>query len=136
MEESTGADISHHECLALLRSLRVGRIIFEADGPQIRPVNYFMSEDRIVLRMDRRLDDELHVIFEIDSYDTVGKKGWSVIAQGRAFSRPVESSRDTDLLEPWAPGSKLWSITIEIESISGRWVHRRSDDASESRGYI
>ena len=139
MDEGSEAELSQYDCLALLRTQKVGRIIFDDGcGATVRPVNYVVLADQIVLRMDRAFDAESRVLFEIDSVDTLGQQGWSVIVEGRAFSADGRASLEVELVEPWAPGGgKIWATTIVIDAISGRFVSApRRASAPDERGYL
>ena len=119
MNNAEQTEFDHSVCAALLRTQRIGRLVYDENGgPQVRPVNYIVIGEHIVLRMDRSFGDETRVVFEIDSIDTVAEEGWSVIVEGRAFSLPLEALRHTEPRDPWAPGTKAWSTTIVIDLCS------------------
>jgi len=138
MNNAEQTDLDRAVCAELLRTQFVGRLVYEEDsGPQLRPVNYTVIGEHILFRMDRSFTDDTRVVFEIDSIDTVGEEGWSVIVEGRAFSVPLDSVEHADAAPPWAPGSKCWSTTIVIESISGRYVKAPRDARAHSaHGYL
>ncbi len=136
MDAAEQVEVEPDQCVALLRTQGFGRIIFDDGGPQVRPVNYTVVAEQILIRMDRAFEDDSRVLFEIDGVDTVRKEGWSVIVEGSALSTPFESC-DEDPIEPWAPGEKGWSTTITIESVSGRWVKsQRPTSLHDGRGYV
>ena len=138
MDNAEQADLEHTVCVELLRTQRIGRLVYDdAVGAQVRPVNYIVLGEHIVLRMDKSFHDETRVVFEIDSIDTVGDEGWSVIVEGRAFSIPVEPVQHSEPALPWAPGAKAWSTKIVIDSISGRYVKAQRETRSDSaHGYL
>jgi len=137
MHDAEQADFDETVCAELLRTQRIGRLVYQdPGGPQVRPVNYLVIGEHIVVRMDRPFTDDTRVMFEIDSIDTIAEEGWSVIVEGRAFSIPLDSVRQAEPA-PWAPGPKGWSTTIVIDSISGRYVKAGRDHRSQSaHGYL
>lgn len=76
--------------------LDVGRLVFtEGALPAIRPVNYFVHEDDIIVRTSpagtlSTLDNQV-VAFEIDHIEPDSHTGWSVVAVGK-----VEHVTDID----------------------------------------
>jgi nitroimidazol reductase NimA-like FMN-containing flavoprotein (pyridoxamine 5'-phosphate oxidase superfamily) len=137
MKNAEQTEFDKNICVELLRTQRIGRLVYDDGGPQLRPVNYIVIGDQILLRMDRSFDDATRVVFEIDSVDTVADEGWSVIVEGRAYSVPLESVDRFELAQPWAPGEKSWSTTIVIDSISGRYVKAQRENPSRSEhGYL
>jgi hypothetical protein len=95
--EQTGAvgrgatrDLSREECMAALECTAFGRIaVSQGALPLVLPVNYAMDGPGIVFRshqgslLDRTCRNAV-VAFEIDSYDTDTRTGWSVVAVGVA----------------------------------------------------
>lgn len=135
--DSAGVDnaglerLSRSECLALLASVPVGRIVY-SDGalPAIQPVNFLLDEGNIVIRTgaDTRLAAAARgtvVAFEVDEIDADSRGGWSVVVTGHA--RPVRDPDEVARLQrsglrAWAPGNKEHFIRIGAELISGRRI--------------
>src|SRR3954452_6074764 len=137
MGNAEQVELDQAVCVELLRTQRIGRLVYDELGAQVRPVNYVVEGDRILLRMDRSFVDETRVVFEIDSIDTVGDEGWSVIVEGRAFSLALDCLEHCEPAQPWAPGAKPWSTTIVIDSITGRYVKAQRDARSHAaNGYL
>lgn len=118
------------ECVALLGTVPVGRLVFTEDAmPAIRPVNFQLNGDSIVIRTTRngalgRLPGTV-VAFEADNIDSDSRTGWSVVVLGKA-----EEITDVDELvalssphsRPWAPGPRNQVLHIRFGRITGRRV--------------
>ena len=84
------------ECLRLLASVPVGRIVYTRRAmPAVELVNFALDGGDIVIRTDPdgALAAATHhtvVAFEADEVDTATGQGWSVMAVGQ--SRPVTES--------------------------------------------
>lgn len=119
------------ECLRLLRSVPVGRIVFTHDAlPAIQPVNFALHGDTVVIRTGegRKLSvaaDGVIVAFEADEIDVANRRGWSVTAVGKAavVTDPAELAELAELgLAPWVPGDRSSYIRIQIERLTGRRI--------------
>ena len=90
-------ELNAGECQALLRSGVAGRVaVSTPTGPHIVPVNYTVVENSIVFRtapysLLGTYGRESTLAFEIDGFDEVNERGWSVQARGR-----VEAVTDRD----------------------------------------
>ncbi|MFC4590984.1 pyridoxamine 5'-phosphate oxidase family protein [Sphaerisporangium corydalis] len=132
--DSAGLQVlSREECLALLASVPIGRIVYTDRAlPAVQPVNFLLDGQRIVLRTaaGSRLATAARdtiVAFEADEYDAGTLTGWSVTAVGRARATddPEEIARLSRLpLTPWAPGGREHFIVVLPEQISGRRIRR------------
>ena len=118
------------ECRDLLGSRSVGRVAFtERALPAIRPVNYAMHGNHIVLRtradgLAARLDGQV-VAFEIDDVDTDSRTGWSVVVTGtaRVLREPSELLRlDATPVESWAGPERATAVLITPGQITGRRI--------------
>lgn len=107
------------ECLALLRSVSLGRLVFTEQAlPAIRPV-YFVVDDEDVLIWSCVGDavafiQEEVVAFEADQIDPRAHVGWSVVVLGKAdvVADPTRESSTSD-------GSNK-VIRVHIDRIYGR----------------
>lgn len=126
-------EISYDECVALLRDHEhgVGRVaIIHQRRPRIFPVNYVMSDDRVLFCSDEgtKLDAAWRrssVEFEVDHIDRAARTGWSVVVAGIASVVTDENLvmlLGSHRLEPFAPGPKRHWVVIEPGRISGRRV--------------
>jgi uncharacterized protein len=119
------------ECLRLLRTVPVGRVVFSQDAlPAIQPVNFTLDGNNVIFRTSSggKLAAALAgcvVAFEADEIDTTTHSGWSVVVVGHA-----SRIRDIDRLvalagpdsQPWAPGRTDHVIQIKAERITGRRI--------------
>lgn len=129
--ESSGLEVlGHDECLALLASGDVGRVGVVVDGqPFVFPVNYVFEGNSIVVRTGfgtmLRGASLGQVAFEIDSFDTEERTGWSVMVQGighdvtDALDVTSEHLQRVEVL-PWAPGPKPRLLRIDARTVTGR----------------
>ncbi|HET9116756.1 MAG TPA: pyridoxamine 5'-phosphate oxidase family protein [Pseudonocardiaceae bacterium] len=119
------------ECLRLLRTVSVGRIMFsESALPAIQPVNFTLDGTDVIIRTSGggKLAAAVSgsvVAFEADEIDTATHSGWSVVVQGHACL-----VRDIDQLvalagpdsRPWVAGRTDHVICIQGERITGRRI--------------
>ncbi|MEN3533732.1 pyridoxamine 5'-phosphate oxidase family protein [Microbispora sp. ZYX-F-249] len=132
--DSAGLEIlSGGECLDLLASAPIGRIVFTDRAlPAVQPVNFCLLDGNIVIRTaaGSKLAAAARnaiVAFEADDFDVSCRTGWSVTAVGpaRAVSEPEEIARLSALpLTPWVPGNRDHFIVMAPEQISGRRLTR------------
>ncbi|MEK0097209.1 pyridoxamine 5'-phosphate oxidase family protein [Streptomyces sp. A475] len=122
-------ELDRQECLRLLATARVGRIVHTYHAlPAVLPVPFCLDADfTVVVRTsaESRLAgaiDRAVVAFQADEVDPAERSGWSVVVTGRAtaVTDPAEHGR----LRRTGPGS--WSASrhdiffrIEPELITG-----------------
>jgi nitroimidazol reductase NimA-like FMN-containing flavoprotein (pyridoxamine 5'-phosphate oxidase superfamily) len=133
------ASLEPRECLALLRTQAVGRLVFTEQAlPAIRLVNFDLHQDKIVLRLGpsswvRRLDGTV-VAFEVDQIDDATRTGWSVVAMGHArlVTKVEELAELHDPQErPWVSGRRARMLCVSTERLTGRRV-RLAEDVPEA----
>jgi nitroimidazol reductase NimA-like FMN-containing flavoprotein (pyridoxamine 5'-phosphate oxidase superfamily) len=120
--------LSPDECWALLRDSVVGRLAVTADGsPDIFPVNPVVDHGTIVFRTAAGTKlagtKGRDVAFEVDGYDAVTARAWSVVVKGRAHEiwEVEETIRAMRLpLFPWQSGRKPRFVRIEPVDVTGR----------------
>jgi len=130
--------LSRQECLQLIESVSVGRIVYTRQAlPAVDLVNFAIDGGDIVIRTDA--DGTLAaatqgtvVAFEADALRSDHGTGWSVTAIGR--SREVTDPEDIGRLRgiglrAWAPGTLDHFIRISPEILTGRLL--RVDGAKE-----
>ena len=132
--------LSRRECIELLGQQRVGRLVFNDEiGPVAQPVNYAVSAETIVLRIEggskRQAMTQPTLGFEVDHIDPDSKAGWSVIARGVGAEVPLEDvpalllelrSAGVEPPQPWAAGiHNIW-LRLSVNTLSGQRLGRES----------
>jgi nitroimidazol reductase NimA-like FMN-containing flavoprotein (pyridoxamine 5'-phosphate oxidase superfamily) len=120
-----------HECLALLRSVEVGRLAANGDFPEILPVNFVVADGTVMFRTApgsklAALTNDQRVAFEADGYDAAAGEAWSVVVKGLAdvLRHPHQVLEAADLpLFPWQTAPKHHFVRIEPVEITGRRFH-------------
>lgn len=137
-EDSTDefTPINPARCEELLESQSIGRVAWQAaDGPQILPVTYACHDGTIIFRTSpygvlSELIRPTDVALEIDQLDQEGRRGWSVVVQGRArgVAEPAQLVRMWTVggVVPWASGVRNVFIQIIPHQITGHVVAARS----------
>lgn len=129
------------ECLALLSSVPVGRLVYTRGGlPVIRLVNFAVDHDTIVFATGdgdkyRAAERGDVVAFEVDAVDPERHLGWTVTAAGHlSVIDPDETERLRRVLplRPWAPNRNDYLIRLAIETLEGRqlvaWAQRPHEE--------
>lgn len=120
-------ELSADECWELLTTQQVGRLITVADGrPEIYPVNYVTSENRLYFRTDEgsklsELAVYPMVAFEVDEIRE--GSAWSVVLHGPAHVlRGFKDAARIDALglTPWVPSPKYNYVELRPSEITGR----------------
>src|SRR5216683_4668357 len=105
--------LSRDECLQLMASVPIGRVIYTRRAlPAVELVNFALDDGDIVIRTDRggKLAAATRgtvVAFEADCLDSAHQAGWSVTAIGpsREVTDPEDIGRLQKIgLSSWAPG--------------------------------
>ncbi|MGH3322661.1 MAG: pyridoxamine 5'-phosphate oxidase family protein [Nocardioidaceae bacterium] len=128
--------LSRQECLALLATVSVGRIVFTEQAlPAVRPVGFAVDDGCVVIRSAASsklaTTQNMVVAFEADRYDPEARTGWYVTLTGLA--QPVRDPDDVSHLRhlrlcPWPPGQGGRFIRVCPAIISG---HRIAKDIQE-----
>ena len=125
------SELSRPECLRLLASVPVGRVIYTRRAlPAVELVNFALDQGDIVIRTDRggKLAAAARgavVAFEADCLDAAQQSGWSVtaIGQSREVIDPEEIGRlQTIGLSLWAPGEREHFIRVSPVIMNGRYL--------------
>jgi nitroimidazol reductase NimA-like FMN-containing flavoprotein (pyridoxamine 5'-phosphate oxidase superfamily) len=120
--------LSRDECLRLMASVPVGRIIYTRQAlPAVDLVNFTLDRGDIIIRTDHsaKLAAATRgsvVAFEADSLDSAGQVGWSVtvIGQSHEVTDADEISRLEQIgLSSWAPGEHEHFIRISPGIVNG-----------------
>jgi uncharacterized protein len=122
--------VTRDECLSLMASVPVGRVIYTRQAlPAVELVNFAIDGGGdIIVRTDHsgKLAAAARgavIAFEADSLDFDHRVGWSVtaIGQSREVTDPEEIGRLKQLgLASWAPGEREHFIRISPEILNGR----------------
>ena len=123
--------LSRVECLQLMASVPVGRVIYTQRAlPVVDLVNFALHHGDIVIRTDRggKLAAAARgavVAFEADCLDPAHHIGWSVTAIGpsRRVTDLGEIGRLQEIgLSSWAPGVQEHFIRISPVMLTGRYL--------------
>ena len=121
--------LSRDDCLRLMASVSVGRIIYTRQAlPAVELVNFVLDCGDIVIRTDgggklAAATEHSVVGFEADRLDADQQAGWSVtvIGQSREVTDPAELGQLQKIgLTSWAPGAREHFIRISPEILNGR----------------
>jgi|SRR5215470_2288784 len=121
--------LDRQQCLALLQTVRVGRLVFtEGALPAVQPVNFRIYHDDVVIRVAggaklAAATNNSIVAFQSDELDPDLWEGWSVTVVGHA-DRIVDIAELVDVsgiwLQPWVQGPREHFVRIRTEQITGR----------------
>lgn len=129
--DSGARELSREECLSLLPTVPVGRLVFTDRAlPAIVPVNFLVDAGGVVIRTGAgsTLAAAVRgsvVAFEVDDFDRTARNGWcvTITGQARQVTDPLELERLASLgLTPWAGGDRSHYVVVPIELVSGRRV--------------
>jgi uncharacterized protein len=122
--------LSSDDCLSLLASRNVGRVVYvDEKGPVAIPVNYAMDRNRVVFRVEdpaKRFAVEQPVAFEVDQVDDRDHTAWSVLVRGHVRELPIEEvvhvleRIQAQFPRPWAEGIHNHWIALEPTEWTGR----------------
>jgi len=137
--------LSRDECIRLMGSVPVGRIVYTRQAlPAVELVNFALDDSDIIIRTDAggKLAAATRgavVAFEADSVDDAGHTGWSVTVVGQ--SQAVTDGAEIRHLEqsglmPWAPGKHDHFIRVSPAIINGRRLHAGQAEGANGAPYI
>jgi hypothetical protein len=145
MDSPTLEQLSRDECMRLMGSVPVGRIIYTRQAlPAVELVNFALVDGDIVIKTsaEGKLAAATRgavVAFEADCVDLGGQAGWSVTVVGEA--RAVTDGEEARCLErvaltSWVPGQGGHFIRIAPAIVNGRRVGaQRLTGDSHARHY-
>ena len=124
--------LSRAQCLDLLRTVCVGRLVFTEDAlPAVQPVNFRLSGEEVIIRVaggakPAAARENAVVAFEADELDPDLREGWSVTVAGHAVvitdvGELVELSGLW--LRSWVEGRRDHFVRIRAEQVTGRRMH-------------
>ncbi len=134
--------LSRDECLKLMASVSLGRIIYTRRAlPAVELVNFALDHGDIIIRTDgggklAAATQHSVVAFEVDFLDAAQQAGWSVtaIGQSQEVTDPADIGRLQNIgLTSWAPGSREHFIRISPEILNGRRLTAHSQEIPADR---
>ena len=135
--------LSRNECLTLMASVPVGRIVYTQRAlPAVELVNFALDEGDIVIKTDgsgklAAATRGAVVAFEADQLDLADQSGWSVTAVGPSseVTDPGELARLRTIgLKPWAPGERDHFIRISAVMLNGRRLRTNGTQLARQPG--
>jgi nitroimidazol reductase NimA-like FMN-containing flavoprotein (pyridoxamine 5'-phosphate oxidase superfamily) len=121
--------LTRDECLALLPTVPVGRLVYTHHAlPAVVPVNFVVDGNEILVRTGYGSSlaaavRQSVVAFQVDDIDRELETGWSITVTGPAR----EETDDRELarlsalpLRPWAAGVRDHFLKIGVELVHGR----------------
>jgi nitroimidazol reductase NimA-like FMN-containing flavoprotein (pyridoxamine 5'-phosphate oxidase superfamily) len=123
--------LSREQCMRLLGSVPVGRIVYTRGAlPAVELVNFTLDDGDIIIRTDpsgklAAATRGAVVAFEADSADIAAHAGWSVTIVGvsQAVTDNDEIRRLERLgLDAWAPGERPYFMKIPPTIVNGRRI--------------
>lgn len=127
-----GPDVlSWYECLRLLASAQIGRIVYSDQAlPAVQPVDFVVDDEAVVVRTPdgsrlARAVQRAVVAFEADEYDPAAGNGWSVTIVGECseIEEPGQVERLSKLVSRrWAPDGDDRFVRISIAGVAGRRI--------------
>lgn len=129
--QCSGTDLDHAECLRLLSSTTIGRLVHTRDAlPVVEPVRFVLDGDTAVFRsayarlMASQGADPV-VAFQADDLDPATGAGWTVMAIGRArILSPTEAAAycPTRLRSLTHAASTLHVVAMDLDLLTGMTV--------------
>ncbi len=133
-------ELDREQCLALLRQVPVGRLIFtERALPAVRPVDFRWWRGDVVIRIAdpavlAAASGNRVVAFEADELDADLRCGWTVTVVGRA----QVITNVPDLIElskifsrPCIGGRRDYFVRIRTEKVTGRHLRPEVEDRQQ-----
>lgn len=121
--------IPDDECLRLLGSVPIGRLVFTEHAlPAVHPVNFVLAGPDVIIRTGQgpKLEAAQRgdvLAFQADAFDPLDHTGWSVMVIGHA-SVVVDIDMLVSVVDvehrPWATGRGHHVIRIAGERMTGR----------------
>jgi hypothetical protein len=122
-------ELSRDECLQLVSSVPVGRVVFTARAlPAIQPVSHLVAGAQVIIRASLGAaftaavyGSAVVVAYQADLIDPGRRAGWSVVIIGRArrVTSEARAARYRQALPPWVDGDMDEIVTIDADLVSG-----------------
>jgi nitroimidazol reductase NimA-like FMN-containing flavoprotein (pyridoxamine 5'-phosphate oxidase superfamily) len=117
-------------CMRMLREGAVGLLaLVGPEAPDVRPVNFALHRQEIVMRTGRGrifegARDEEPASFVISESDRLEHSGWSVVVTGRlSICDPTDSAVRTRV-RPWVKSDKREWVVLSIDHVTGRRISK------------
>ena len=126
-------EISADACMRLLREGAVGLLALSGtDAPDVRPVNFALHRQNIVMRTGRgRIFEgarqEEAASFVISESDRLEHSGWSVVVTGRLSICDPSDAAIRTRVRPWAKADKGEWVLLSADRVTGRRISRRAE---------
>ena len=121
--------LDHEECLQLLGSVCVGRLVFTENAlPAVHPVNFRLHDGAVAIRVagGAKLEAATRnyvVAFQADDLEPDLRLGWTVTVVGHA-ERITDIDEVVELsgtfLQPWFDGKRGHFVRVRSEKVTGR----------------
>lgn len=117
-------------CMRLLGEGAVGLLaLVGSQAPDVRPVNFALHRQQIVMRTGRgRIFEgarqEEAASFVISESDRLEHSGWSVVVTGRLSICGPSDSAIRSRVRPWAKADKREWVRLSIDRVTGRRISR------------
>lgn len=131
-DRSAGAvgPLSESECRRLLGTHTLGRVGVTSGGlPHIVPVCYLYDDGAITFRTGagtklRAAANGDVLAFEVDQFDPISGRGWSVLVLGRASILTTEHEHEglPCLDGPTSSGERNHYVRLQCELVTGRVI--------------
>ncbi|GAA5164682.1 MULTISPECIES: pyridoxamine 5'-phosphate oxidase family protein [Amycolatopsis] len=118
------------ECLALLATADVGRVVFTSRGlPAVQPVRFCYGQDAVWFPAEADTDlfgaaQDGVVAFEVDAIEPRLDAGWWITVLGRAGAVSEREVPWWPELASGSPAGQLRCVRVPVEVVSGRRVKR------------
>lgn len=122
------AGLARAECLRLMSTAAVGRIVFTEQAlPAVAPVGFVVDGEDVVIPVPRgsRLVTATRgtiVAFQADDLDAADRTGWSVTVIGRARIARDPGERAREALRYWTAGTGAEFILVSCRRVTGQRV--------------
>jgi uncharacterized protein len=128
MTKDNPRTLSREQCLALVASVPVGRVVYTDQAlPAVMPMNFVLDGDEVVIHTasDSTLAAAIRnavVAFQVDDFAPDATAGWSITITGQA--RLVDGDEETVRLarlplRPWVPRANGQLIRIPARHVAG-----------------
>lgn len=123
------AELSRAECLQLVSSVPVGRVVFTARAlPALQPVSHLVAGAQIIIRASLGAaftaavsGSAVVVAYQADLIDPGRRAGWSVVIVGRAWrvTSEARAARYRQALPQWVDGDMDEIVAIDADLVQG-----------------